>query len=444
MVGFFSDFKFVRNFFSLRLKPLDTEKTYLFRILIVCTIGLWLSWAAPALASQARVAPTITGYTIYNEALSGNTPELIFQLAMAQRQVCYPGTGTYLYHHIENYPLDLTVWLGFYTWPPNECGVPPGALYEYSSVVHAVLQCPVGYNLTKSYIPTPTGQYRTEYYCLPNFTPQKNVGGERCTVGNPCDPLTGNKSQKETDYVGTGNFPLVFKRTYNSLDTDSTESFPTVTPPAPRKNLGDNWKSNYSSFIEHLYYPDRHTMQLLAMPNPIMETAAVHRSDGQVLYFTSYGNSNTWIPDSDVNERLERTGSGWVYSLRDGSVENYNSAGQLISLRNRAGLTQNLNYNAQGRLAAVTDSFGHTLAFSYNAQGNISTLTDPAGRVLSYIYEPNGRNEKLTRVTYADGAAKLYYYENASFPNHLTGFPLRTIQARPYVTALTPTTRAAV
>lgn len=35
-------------------------------------------------------------------------------------------------------------------------------------------------------------------------------------VGNPIMPGTGNKRQEEVDYVGTGNAPLAFSRTYNS------------------------------------------------------------------------------------------------------------------------------------------------------------------------------------------------------------------------------------
>ena len=80
-------------------------------------------------------------------------------------------------------------------------------------------------------------------------------------------------------------------------------------------------------------------------------------------------------------------------------------------------MTQTLSYDAQGRLAAVTDAFGYSLEFAYNSSGLLSTLTKPDGGTIQYSY--TGLN--LTAVTYPDGSAKLYHYENSSFKHYLTG-----------------------
>ena len=46
--------------------------------------------------------------------------------------------------------------------------------------------------------------------------PGKNAGPPDSCVGNPINPGTANKFQRETDYIGTSSFPLQFARSYNT------------------------------------------------------------------------------------------------------------------------------------------------------------------------------------------------------------------------------------
>jgi YD repeat-containing protein len=50
------------------------------------------------------------------------------------------------------------------------------------------------------------------------------------------------------------------------------------------------------------------------------------------------------------------------YITADDETETHSSAGRLLSLQNRAGLTQNLEYDERGRLMSVRDAFGACLA----------------------------------------------------------------------------------
>ena len=248
----------------------------------------------------------------------------------------------------------------------------------------------------------PTGGRGT--VCLPiqkngnTFDPAKNAGASPVCVSNPINPGVGNKLQTEADYMGTGPFPLVFQRVYNSL-------------PVPSAVLGDGWRHSYERSV------------LLTAEG----SAQVARPDGKVLTFASpTAGASFWVADPDITDRLQSLTdaagavTGWRYTASDADqVETYNAQGQLLSIATRAGLTQTLAYDAQGRFASVSDPFGRTLTFSYDAQGRLSGLTDPAGLPISYHYEE--ATGYLAGVTYQDGTARAYLYEQPLAPHGLTG-----------------------
>src|SRR5690606_26328750 len=96
--------------------------------------------------------------------------------------------------------------------------------------------------------------------------------------------------------------------------------------------------------------------------------------------------------------------------------ERYGTAGLLLLETDSQGHTTTYGYTS-GKLTSVTAPFGHTLTLAWNGD-HLASITDPAGEVYAYAYDTNNN---LTRVDYPDGSAKIYHYENASFPNHLTG-----------------------
>jgi RHS repeat-associated protein len=211
--------------------------------------------------------------------------------------------------------------------------------------------------------------------------------------GNPCDAATGGKLQHDVDYSSSGARDLVFSRTFNSLVKEEGM-------------LGPYWRSGYSA------------RYITVKTDTLLSTATVRRHDGSRYYFTLI--NGVWTPDSDIDAVLENTASGWVYRMRDGRTETYSIAGKLIEDRSANGQTTTYNYDAGGLLIGVTDPFGQSLQFTYDATGHLASLIDPEGRSTTYTY--TGAN--LIRVTYPDNTARIYHYENPSFPNYLTGISI--------------------
>lgn len=213
-------------------------------------------------------------------------------------------------------------------------------------------------------------------------------------VGNPINPLTGNKNQQEIDYNGPGAFALRFERHYNSSMEGGAV--------AANANLSVTWSHSYARSISNRS----------ALPN----AASMRRGEGTLLYFQFAG--GLWRPDADVPVKLERlvdgagATTGWRYTSETDELETYDAAGRLVSIANREGLTQTLTYDAQGRLFQVTDAWGKQLTFAYDGGSNlISTMTDPAGGVYTYAYDGFAR---LVSVTYPGVAVRTIYTSSAA------------------------------
>ncbi|HKA60624.1 MAG TPA: DUF6531 domain-containing protein, partial [Gemmatimonadales bacterium] len=197
-----------------------------------------------------------------------------------------------------------------------------------------------------------------------------------CELGNPCDPATGNKIQVEVDYVGSGPFPLRFARTYNWLSKSITGT------------VGEKWRHNYDRRLG---------------VNPSGDGIAAFRDDGAVLKFQRVGGG--WSSVANVTDRLEDLANGgWKLTLSDGDlVETYDVGGKLLTIANRAGVTQTLSYfttgpNA-GMLRQVEDHFGRTIQFAYTIGNLLASITDPAGALVRYEYDTLLR---LTAAVYPD------------------------------------------
>lgn len=303
--------------------------------------------------------------------------------------------------------------------------------------------CPRGY--------VPAGNYCT--LSSGRLDVAKNLGAQCPSCGNPIAPGSGNKFQKETDYVGAGEFPLKFERHYNSLmrldnlhrgHYSTPETFQAfgndalhrlasrqgrigLTYPAGQERrdalrwsnlgldkIGANWRHTY---LRSLYY---------LFNDPVgAATVFAYRHDGRALAFVEF--NGAYYPQADVSDRL--TGSpatGWTLTSAEGDeVETYNADGRLTSIRNRAGQTHTLQYDADSRLASVTDQHGRMLTFAYalaagdpNSVYRLVSMTDPAGNTYQYGY---GANSTLTSVTYPGNRVRQYLYENSAFPRGLTG-----------------------
>ena len=213
-----------------------------------------------------------------------------------------------------------------------------------------------------------------------------------CREGNPISAATGNKFQVETDFTAAPSTGLGLTRYYNSQDTTSSA-------------FGKNWHSTW-----------HHGLTV----NGNMVT--VTRADGRQDAFTNNG-SGVYTADPDVIDYLNRvpaTGAqtGWQVVRADDLVEAYTLAGLLTTITTRAGLVTRLVYSAVNNLTQVTGPFGHTLTFTYDSTGRVVRMTVPDGGSYAYAYSATGN---LASVALPSGAQRQYVYENATYPNALTG-----------------------
>jgi YD repeat-containing protein len=232
---------------------------------------------------------------------------------------------------------------------------------------------------------------------------QKSCCNGAVSVGNPILPGTGGKRQLETDYVGSGEFPLTFQRIYSS-----------------GSSRGPEWTHTFDRFIAY----GKGTAGQLA------QVATLRRPEGDFA-FTKTG-TGAWTPDQDVNFRF----SGSSVTTEDGGyTETYNSSNQITSVIQRFGSTiYSMVYSTAttppavapkaGLLLSVSDPFGRSLQFSYDSAGRMAAMADPGGGIHQYAYDPAGN---LVSVTYPDGAVRQYVYNEptltsgADLPKALTG-----------------------
>lgn len=222
--------------------------------------------------------------------------------------------------------------------------------------------------------------------------------GDACE-GNPIDVATGNKFQRELDYLGSGYVPLVFERHYNS--NGSSDS-----------SLGSNWRHNYSRRVERIDLTS------------VASIARVYRPDGRILTFDNM--SGGWKAQPDIAARLTRTSSpdGWSYTDENDTIETYDDTGRLLSIATRAGAITTLSYDVAGLLTTVSDPHGRQLSFQYDVSARISVLTIPGGGTYQYGYDAAGN---LSTVTDPDLKVRTYLYNEptntggTALPHALTG-----------------------
>ncbi len=203
---------------------------------------------------------------------------------------------------------------------------------------------------------------------------------------HPIDFAIGNKFFRDTDYRGLGGFPILFTRTYNSLD------------------LG--WRFSYTQRIDSLG----------------VGKVAVRRPGGQSYEFQLI--NGQWRSDTDVTDRLEalkdKQGSftGWRYTLSGNRQERFDENGRLTAIQNGAGLIQTLAYSTGGKTVTITAPEGDTLQLHLADNGyTVQSLTDSQGRTRTYTYD----GTYLTQVTDPNGTYKQYLYEKPDRPWLITG-----------------------
>jgi YD repeat-containing protein len=242
---------------------------------------------------------------------------------------------------------------------------------------------------------------------------EKNKGHAKCpcdTKGDPVNPSTGNKFEQLTIYEGPGGFPLKLVISYNSFLGE------TSALSAPELYVGARRVHNYMRKID-------------VETAPAVTTAYVVRPDGKTFAFNQAG--ALWVGDADVSDQLIATYSGstvtsWLYQSQDGSQENYDGSGKLVSIVQRGGLTQTITYDLSNRIQTVTDPNGRTLSFAYDTSGRVNQVTDPTANIYEFSYDSYNN---LQTVTYPDLTTSQFTYgENTHSGDGATSWDLTGIQ----------------
>jgi len=254
-----------------------------------------------------------------------------------------------------------------------------------------------------------------------------------CPVGNPVMPGIAAKVQTEVDYEGAGAHPLSFTRSFRSQGAR-----PYVEPGA-----WSHWVHNWARRID--VYPE---------PGHRGRAFVIREDASQRIYGTDGGGTWTSQQVGDRNgltEQRDANGAraGFEYRLwADDSVEYYDPAGRLLRVVQRNGWTNTLTYSdgatpasiapRPGLLISVRNHFGRELRLTYDAAGRLAELLPPgavSGTAPGSSASPirYAHNEaaglgagvpalnQLTAVAWQDGHVRRYHYENAQFPQWLTG-----------------------
>lgn len=216
------------------------------------------------------------------------------------------------------------------------------------------------------------------------------------TEGNPCSPMTGNKSLTETDFRAGA---IEITRHYNSsLELGS-------------RSIGTGWSHSYDA---RLIFSGGFT---LIKPDGNVEEFVSATSDGYRSVTTP---GKILVVADDLAQLTYPGGRKEIFQLTT-SGENGPDQFRLIEiytadLPNRA---TTLRYTEPaGLLDSITGPFGRQLRFEYDVEGYVSALLLPDGSRIGYLRDAR---ENLSEVTFQDGSNRIYLYENSRLPHHLTG-----------------------
>jgi hypothetical protein len=275
-----------------------------------------------------------------------------------------------------------------YAGPPPQ--YPPSCTQNYNYPIYVLgirsIRCPAGLQLNYQAGPPQVGPScgppippppppaanleKVPGKCDPgSSTPETNSGGAnsgtgRTFKGNPCDVSNGNKYHEEIDYMGAGQSPLRFVRSYNSVRAYLDSWYPRhpndgTRAPLQIEPVGAGWSASYFQSL---------TFSSVSDATTTYQAVFAHRPDGRTLIFTLY--NGVYVPDGDVVDTLTVTSSGYQYQTGDDTVESYDSTGRLLSVASRGQPPITVSYPPNGSSTAafpsmVSDAYGHSISFAY-------------------------------------------------------------------------------
>jgi YD repeat-containing protein len=238
-------------------------------------------------------------------------------------------------------------------------------------------------------------------------------------TSNPIIPATGEKVLDHQDYAGQGPAALSLTRNYRS-----NRSVGARTGPA-KAGLGQTWSHNHAT-----------RLQQDGSAGSAGSTAKVLLASGGIRAFNWDVATSSWKPVDSVDALVANT-AGLLYKRQDDDSHwQFDSAGKLLTVTQKNGWTTTYTYSSAstpidiaptaGLLIGVSNQFGRTLQFTYNASGQLTSVTAPGSQATLYGYDGTAATSRLTIASYpattgSGTVSKTYLYENAGFPQLVTG-----------------------
>jgi len=202
------------------------------------------------------------------------------------------------------------------------------------------------------------------------------------TSSEPVATGSGNYYFQHTDLIVPGRGkPLLFQRTYNTLDSYAGP-------------LGLNWTHSYNIFL---------TVSQVG-------TVVIKWADGHYETFT--WNGSMYLAQPGVYSTLiQNADSSFTLTMKDQTRYSFSGAGVLLGIADKNGNSTQLAYDASGRLVTITGAGSRSLALSYDSSNRIVKITDPAGRFLAFAYDAQNH---LVQATDQAGGATGFTYDSAN------------------------------
>ena len=143
----------------------------------------------------------------------------------------------------------------------------------------------------------------------------------------------------------------------------------------------------------------------------------------KILYTPRFGSPGIYdSPDGHGGTVTRGVGGTFVWTDNGGTSRGFDANGIIQWITDIHGNTMSFGY-ANGQLTSLTDQHGRALAFDYQGTSYVKRLlgppiaSNPEGVYATYSYDEHGN---LSDVSFPDGNAHVYRYEDPAHPNHVT------------------------
>ncbi|MGA9866446.1 MAG: RHS repeat-associated core domain-containing protein [Acetobacteraceae bacterium] len=262
------------------------------------------------------------------------------------------------------------------------------------------------------------------------------------TFADPLNRVTGAYQYSHDDLtVGSKAFPygLGFQRSYDSsrtaaspLGTGWTDNFAisATTSSDGFEGMAANSAQNGATAIAAMYVLQDILNAQVSNAKPLAQMIIGVEIDrflmdsltnnviqvvqpGLTENFVQHADGSFGAPIGSATIVRNNGGAGPVtYQTKDGVTLTFNSAGNIASWVNAAGVTVNFTYNSATppqltQVSNNTGTTGRSVSLAYNASNQISSVSDGNGRSVSYSYSGNN----LTGFTDAVGKVTTFAYD---------------------------------